>query len=458
MEARAEPIPAPPVAEPADTVLPPRPDLGRYMMGIGFMLQPTRFFDACWQRCGDYFTLLPEADRVLVVTADPEAVKQVFTGDPNLLYAGEGNVTLAPILGPGSTLLLDGPEHLRHRRLLLPPFHGERMRNYGPMMAEVAERHLASWPRSGRLATLPTMQAITLEVIMRAVFGVGDERRRAEISRPLRALLDMLASRRRVLMLALTVGRTGPRSPWARFLSLRREADALLYEEIRSRRADPHGDEGDDILSLLLAARDEDGRPLSDSELRDELMTLLVAGHETTATALAWALERLTRTPAVLDRLLAERRAGSGEYLDAVIKETLRLRPVVPAVVRRLQAPMRFGPWALPAGVHIAPSIYLMHRRPDIYPEPLAFRPERFLTDPPGTYEWIPFGGGVRRCLGASFAMFEMKVVLDAVLGTVAPAPGLEEHGRVGDQAGDHLRPVARRADRGRPAARRTSA
>ena len=202
------------------------------------MLQPTRFFDACSERCGDYFTLLPEADRVLVVTADPEAVKQVFTGDPNLLYAGEGNVTLAPILGPGSTLLLDGPEHLRHRRLLLPPFHGERMRNYGPMMAEVAERHLAAWPRSGRLATLPTMQAITLEVIMRAVFGVGDERRRAEISRPLRALLDMLASRRRVLMLALTVGRTGPRSPWARFLSLaaRGRRAALRGDPIAARR------------------------------------------------------------------------------------------------------------------------------------------------------------------------------------------------------------------------------
>jgi cytochrome P450 len=400
----------------APTGLPPRPDLSRYMMGIGFMLTPTRFFDACQRSCGDYFTLLPEADRVLVVTADPVAVKQVFTGDPDLLHAGEGNVTLAPILGPGSTLLLDGPEHLRHRRLLLPPFHGERMRNYGAMMAEVAELQLAAWPRSGRLATLPTMQAITLEVIMRAVFGVTDERRRAQISAPLRGLLDMLASRRRVLMLALTLGRRGPRSPWARFLALRREADELLYEEIRARRADPHGDEGDDIFSLLLAARDTEGRPLSDSELRDELMTLLVAGHETTATALAWALERLTRSPEVLERLLAERRSGSDEYLEAVVKETLRLRPVVPAVVRRLQAPMRFGPWELPAGVHIAPSIYLMHRRPDLYPEPLAFRPERFLEAKPETYTWVPFGGGVRRCLGASFASFEMRQVLSVVL------------------------------------------
>ena len=259
---------------------------------------------------------------------------------------------------------------------------------------------------------------------MRAVFGVTDDARRERISRPLRRLLDMLASRRRVLMLALTLGRSGPRSPWGRFIALRREADELLYEEIRARRADPKGDEGEDIFSLLLAARDEDGEPLTDSELRDELMTLLVAGHETTATALAWALERLTRTPAVLDRLLAERREGLDEYLGAVVKETLRLRPVVPAVVRRLQAPMTFGPWDLPAGVHIAPSIYLMHRRPDIYAEPLAFRPERFLgDDPPGTYEWIPFGGGVRRCLGASFAMFEMQVVLAAVLDSVRLRP-----------------------------------
>ena len=394
MEARAEPIPAPPVAEAADTALPPRPDLGRYMMGFGFMLQPTRFFDACWQRCGDYFTLLPEADRVLVVTADPEAVKQVFTGDPNLLYAGEGNVTLAPILGPGSTLLLDGPEHLRHRRLLLPPFHGERMRNYGPMMAEVAERHLAAWPRSGRLATLPTMQAITLEVIMRAVFGVGDERRRAEISRPLRALLDMLASRRRVLMLALTVGRTGPRSPWARFLSLRREADALLYEEIRSRRADPHGDEGDDILSLLLAARDEDGRPLSDSELRDELMTLLVAGHETTATALAWALERLTRTPAVLDRLLAERRAGSRRVPGRRDQGDPAPAPGGPG--RRPPASgadASSAPGRCPRASTSRPRSTSCTAARTSIPEPLAFRPERFLDRPAGHLRVDPVRG-----------------------------------------------------------------
>jgi cytochrome P450 len=411
MEARTHPRPEIPLraadaAAPVAAGLPPRPDLSRFMMSVGFVLMPTRFLDACHERCGDYFTLRPAADRTLVVTVDPAAVKQVFTGDPNLLHAGEGNVVLAPILGSGSTLLLDGAEHLRHRRLLLPPFHGERMRKYGDVMAEVAERHVAAWPRGRRFAVLPSMQSITLEL-------VGE---------PLRRLLDMVGSRRRVILLALTVGRTGPRSPWARFAAAREEADALLYEEIAARRADPAKAAGDDVFSLLLAARDEDGQPLTDSELRDELMTLLVAGHETTATALAWALERIVRHPGVLDRLVAEQRAGGDEYLEAVIKETLRLRPVVPAIARRLQAPMEIGGWHLPAGVHIAPSIYLLHRRPDLYPDPLAFRPERFLSDdPPGTYEWIPFGGGVRRCLGASFALFEMKVVLQAMLRAVRP-------------------------------------
>jgi len=397
--------------------MPPRPDLSRLMMGAGFMLMPTRFLDACQARCGDYFTLRPAPDRELVVTADPDAVKRVFTGDPDLLYAGEGNVTLAPLLGPGSTLLLDGEEHLRHRRLLLPPFHGERMRAYGAMMEEVAERRIAAWPGDREFPVLASMQALTLEVIMRAVFGFDDAERRERIGVPLRRLLDAVGSRSRVLALVLTAGRNGPLSPWRRFAAARERADRLLYAEIAARRsAGAAAEGGDDIFSLLLAARDPDGAPLTDSELRDELMTLLLAGHETTATALAWTFERLTRSPEILDRLIAAEAAGDDSYLDAVIKEVLRLRPVVPAVVRRLQAPMEFGGWELPAGVNIAPSIYLIHRRPDLYPEPLAFRPERFLDDPPGTYEWIPFGGGVRRCLGASFATFEMKIVIRTAL------------------------------------------
>jgi cytochrome P450 len=413
--------------------LPPRPDLNRFAMSVGFMLTPTRFLDACHRRCGDWFTFRPAPNRHIVVTCDPDAVKQVFTGDPNLLYAGQGNEILAPILGSASTLLLDGPEHLRHRRLLLPPFHGERMRSYERIVLEAAERQVSAWPSEpGRtFPALPSMQAITLEVITRAVLGVEDPDRQRQVSAPLRRLLDMIGSRARVAALILAGARSGPRSPWGKLMAARAEADLVLNEEIAARRAsDPEAH--DDILSMLLAARDEDGNPLSDKALRDELVTLLVAGHETTATALAWSLERLTRTPAALETLIAEQRAGHPEYLEAVCKETLRLRPVVPAVARCLQAPMRIGPWDLPAGVHIAPSIYLLHRRPDIYPEPLAFRPERFLgDDTPGTYEWIPFGGGVRRCLGASFALFEMKTVLGVILreAKLRPTPGRRGEG-----------------------------
>ncbi len=411
--------------------MPPRPDLSNFMMSVGFMLTPTRFLDACRRRCGDYFTLRPAPDRELVITADPAAVRKVFTGDPSLLHAGEGNITLAPLLGASSVLLLDGEEHLRHRRLLLPPFHGERMRAYGEMMEEVAERRIAEWPADRSFPVLGSMQEITLEVIMRAVFGFEDAERRERIGGPLRTLLDTVGSRPRVLALALTAGRSGPLSPWRRFAAMRERADMLLHEEIRARRSDPHGSEGDDIFSMLLAARDPEGTPLTDDELRDELMTLLLAGHETTATALAWTFEQLIRNPAVLGRLMAAEAAGDPSYLDALIRESLRLRPVVPAVVRRLQAPMEFGGWELPAGVNIAPSIYLMHRRADIYPDPLAFRPERFLDDPPGTYEWIPFGGGVRRCLGASFALFEMRIVIRAVLAArrIQVRPGARPEG-----------------------------
>jgi cytochrome P450 len=399
--------------------LPPRPDLSRFMMSAGFVLQPARFLDACHERVGDYFTLRPAPGREIVVTADPDAVKQVFTGDPAVLHAGEANIILGPLLGQRSVLLLDGREHLRQRKLMLPSFHGERMRLYARAMEEAAEWHVFGWPRHGReFAVLPSMQEITLDVIMRVVFGVSDQRTAERLARPLRAILDMLTSRLTVLGLMLMSAGGDPRTrgPWRRVQALRAEADALIYDQIRARRRDPQADARTDVLSLLLAARDENGEPLTDLELRDELMTLLVAGHETTATAMSWTLERVVRHPVVLERLRDE---PDGDYLDAVIKETLRLRPVVPAVARKLLEPMEFGGWLLPAGVHIAPSIYLLHRRADLYPDPLAFKPERFLERPAGTYEWIPFGGGIRRCLGASFALMEMKVVLSHVFRSV---------------------------------------
>ena len=321
---------------------------------------------------------------------------------------------LGPLVGPHSTLLLDGAEHLRHRKLLLPPFHGERMREYGELMA-----------RGRRAARVGVAEG-------RAVLGdrldAGDHARgdparglrdrgrptgSTTSARLLRAVLDPMSNRWQMLTLMLAPSSWGPRSPWGRFRQRVREADEAIYEEIRARRADPAAAERGDVMSLLLQARDEDGEPLSDQELRDELVTLLVAGHETTATSLAWTLERITRHPEVLAQLEDD---PDGEYLDAVIKESLRLRPVVPAVGRMLAEPVELGGYELPAGVSIVPSIYLTHRRPDIYPDPLAFKPERFIENPPSNYEYLPFGGGVRRCLGASFAQFEMKVVLGTIL------------------------------------------
>lgn len=406
--------------------LPPGPR-GPWPLTVArFLLRPTRFIAACRRRYGPLFTVRLSPDRTVVVAGDADVARAVFTGDPELLRAGEGNVVLRPLLGSHSVLTLDGPEHLRQRRLLLPPFHGERMRAYGERIGAVARRHVAGWPHGVPFATRPSMQAITLEVILRVVFGVDDPARLARLTAPLRTLLDSAGDPASLLALQLTSGaRPRPRTPWGRVRRLLAPVDRMIHEEIRARRAAYADDAaGDDILSLLLAAHDEDGRPMTDAELRDELMTLLVAGHETTATALAWTLERLVRHPDVLARLEREVADGDGDaYLDAVIRETLRLRPVVPAVVRRLTAPQTFGGWALPAGVHIAPNIWLIHRDPARYPEPEAFRPERFLDRTPGTYEWIPFGGGIRRCLGASFALYEMRVVLRTIVEQVRLAP-----------------------------------
>ena len=364
----------------------------------------------CARRYGDMFTLRIANEGTWVFVTDPDAVRKIFTGDPRLLHAGEANVVLLPVLGSHSVLLLDEDAHMAQRKLMLPSFHGARMRGYEQTMAEVATRETERWPAGEPFSAWPTMQAITLEVIMRTVFGVTDAERLRRLGDALQSSLSWAADPRRMARLALL----GPRRIAERG-TLRRAlqpTDDLIFEEIRSRRDAPDLEERDDVLSLLLQARHDDGSAMSDQELRDELMTLMVAGHETSATALAWALEALARHPAVLSRLRDEIDAGDDVYLDAVVKEILRLRPVIALVLRRLTEPMEIGGRLLPAGVTVAPCIYLMHRRPDVYEEPRAFRPERFLEKPPGTYTWIPFGGGVRRCLGASFAQFEIKVVL----------------------------------------------
>jgi cytochrome P450 family 135 len=370
----------------------------------------------CRRRYGDMFTLKIAHEGTWVFLADPEAVKQVFTGDPRLLHAGEANIVLLPVVGNHSVLLLDEAQHMSQRKLMLPPLHGERMRAYEEIMTDVAAREIESWPHGTPIPMQPAMQSITLDVIMRAVFGVEEGARLDRLRAALLAILDWGADTKRLALLA-TLGphrmSSGP------FMKVRQPADDLLYEEIRRRREAPDLEERDDILSMLLLARHEDGSPMSDEELRDELMTLLVAGHETTASALSWSLERLVRHPDVLDRM----REDGDEYVDAVVKETLRQRPILAVVLRRLKEPMEIGGRVLPEGVNVAPCIYLVHQREDIYPEPHRFRPERFLEQPGGTYTWFPFGGGVRRCLGASFAQFEMRVVLREVVARLALRP-----------------------------------
>jgi cytochrome P450 family 135 len=397
----------------ADT-LPPGPSASRPRQTVRWIFRPGAMLEDCQRRYGDMFTLRIAYEGLWVFLAHPDMVKQVFTGDPRVLHAGEANVVLLPMLGHHSVLLLDDAAHMSQRKLMLPSFHGERMRGYEQVMADVARAEIERWPLGEAHPVRPMMQQITLEVIMRTVFGVEDEDRRRPLRDALERALEWGSDPRRMALLASL----GPhRVADARmFRRVRDPADELIYEEIRRRRKASDLAERDDVLSLLLQARHEDGRPMSDEELRDELMTLLVAGHETTASSLAWAVERLVRHPDKLDRL----RDGEDDYLDAVCKETLRLRPILALVLRRLTEPMEIGGRMLPAGVNLAPCIYLVHRRADVYPEPLAFRPERFLEQPAGTYTWIPFGGGVRRCLGASFALFEMKVVLRELVGRLA--------------------------------------
>jgi cytochrome P450 family 135 len=394
----------------ATPTLPPGPRAPRALQTARWIARPAAMMEDCARRYGDMFTLKIANEGTWVFVSDPDAVKQIFTGDPRLLHAGEANVVLLPVLGSHSVLLLDENAHMAQRKLMLPPFHGERMRGYEQTMAGVAAREIERWPAREPLPAWPTMQAITLEVIMRTVFGVTDSARIERLGDVLRSSLSWAAEPRRMAMLALLGSRRLATN--RSFQSVIQPADELIYEEIRARREAADLQQRDDVLSMLIQARHDDGTEMRDEELRDELMTLLVAGHETSATALAWALEALARHPATLRRLRDEVDAGEDEYLDAVIKEILRLRPVIALVLRRLTEPMEIGGRLLPAGVNVAPCIYLVHRRPDVYPEPRAFRPERFLERPPGTYTWFPFGGGVRRCLGASFAQFEIKVVL----------------------------------------------
>ena len=405
-------------AEPAVGSMPPGPPLPRLLQTLGFIFAPAPFLDACRRRYGDVITMGTLFDPKFVMVFDPEVVKQVFRGPHEQLRAGEANAPLGPVLGPRSVLLLDGNEHLRQRRLMLPSFHGERMREYETVMTRAADRAIDSWPVGETFTLLPTMQSLTLDVIMHAVFGVEEGTRQEELKRRIRTMLDPVGNRAAILMMMVSGGRLGVTGRVERFQRQRKAVDEMIYAEIARRRGADDLAERTDVLSMLLLATDEQGEAMTDAELRDELVTLVVAGHETTATGLAWAFELLLRNPAVLARAQAAVAEDDTAYLDAVVKETLRRRTVVPGVGRVVRgAPFELNGYVIPPGIEINPSIAGMHRRADSYPDPTEFRPERFLgDDPPDTYTWIPFGGGTRRCLGASFATFEMRVVIAQVL------------------------------------------
>jgi len=377
---------------------------------VNYGRDPLGFLAKQQRRYGDLFAIRFPYFGQIVYVAGPGLVKELFTGDPAVFHAGEANATvLEPALGPNSVLTLDDEPHLRQRKLLLPPFHGERVERYGELIVESTRREMESWPVGEPFALRPHTQRITLAVIMRAVFGVHDERRLARFE----GLIDDFARRVGLVAAIPPLRRNlGGLSPWGRFLRSRQALDAFIYEEIALRRAEAGREERDDVLSLLLGARDDEGEAMSDRELRDEMVTVLGAGHETTATGLAWAVERLVRNPRALAKLRESLAAGEEEYLAATVQETLRARPVIVDVGRKLTAPATIGGHELPRGTFVLAAIAALHYREDSFPTPEEFRPERFLGAKPDNYAWIPFGGGTRRCIGAAFAEYEMRTIL----------------------------------------------
>ena len=412
--------------------LPPEPSWSPLHQTLRWSFRPLAFLRECRRRYGDSFSVtFLGFQSPMVMISDPAAIRALYTEPANGLPPGR-NIVLEPILGPRSVLLLEGAEHLARRRLMLPPFHGERMRAYEQTVRTAVEREIDSWPLGEPFPIHARMQAITLEVILRAVFGVHEGPRLDRLRGMLATVLQETASPRAQIV-GLATRRFSERGPYARFERQLRAADELMFAEIAEHRARPDLAERDDILAMLMTAEFEDGGTMDDQELRDQLMTLLLAGHETTATGLAWTFDLLLRHLEVLGRLRDELAAGEEEYLRATISESLRLRPVVPLAGRRLAAPLLAGDLELPAGTDVTPAIWLTHTREDLYPDPFAFRPERFLEGKPDSYAWIPFGGGVRRCLGATFAEFEMRIVLREILGRcelrkASPAP--EQTGR----------------------------
>ena len=400
--------------------LPPGPRAPAALQTVAWTVRPAGFLRRVHGRFGDPVTIRTYwMDEPMVLFSHPDAVREVFRLDPAIAPAGQSWEFLRPFAGEQSILVLDGEEHLRERRLIQAPFHGERMRAFGPVVAELARAELGGW--SGRVKTLERMKQLTLETILRVVFGARAGREAGELRAAVHDTLDSVRSLPRMLAMALVQRDLGPRSPWGRFRLAVERFDSLLLDFLTRQRSEPSGDS---MLALLLEQRDEAGNPPTDRHLRDQLVALLAAGHDTSAASLAWGFERLARHPRVHARL----REGDPGYLDAVVKEVLRVRPALTIAPRRLVQPVRIAGRTLPAGVHVAACLWLALRREDLWPEAGVFRPERWLEDPPpDPRSWIPFGGGVRRCAGAPFAEMEMREVLraaaDLKLRPVRPEP-----------------------------------
>src|SRR3954454_18402218 len=396
--------------------LPPGLPWPSLVQTIGWWNRPLAFHEDCRRRYGSRYTVRLLGSPPFVMHSDPEHIREIFTAPPEVLHPGEGARILEPVVGTYSLILLDEKDHLSQRRLMLPAFHGEKMQQLSDLVTEVTEREVASWPTGSEVILHPRLQGLTLEVILRAVFGMEPGPRLDGVREALTRILDFAT--RPMTLVPYLQKEMGGRSRWGKFVALRRDADALIYALI-----DEHPGDGDDVLSMLLAARHEDGSPMSAKELHDELMTLLVAGHETTASSLAFGLNMLAREPRVVEELRGE----DDDYLTATIYEIMRARPVLPnAAPRLVKQPVTIGGWDYEPGVCLLANSYLVHHDPEIYPDPYTFQPERFLDEGPGTYTWIPFGGGRRRCLGASFALLEMKTVLREVLRRYDLEPGVD--------------------------------
>ena len=392
--------------------LPPGPRAPGVAQNLAWFYRPIQFIEHCRKRYGRTFTIRLGPERNVVVIAEPELARAVIAGSPDVYRAGDANGILRPVVGPGSLLVLDGDKHMRHRRILLPAFGAAHATGFAQQVEAIAMERLRGWKPGENLALQAEMEAISFEAIMRIALASEPPERLDRFRGLVPDMMRRCASP--FTILPYFRRELGGITPYARLRRVLDQLDELFFAAIRERRAG--AEDGRDALSLLAAATDENGEPLPESEIRDELLTLIMAGYETTTSALAWSFERLLRSPAVLEHLLEQLERGDETYLEAVVMEALRLRPVVPVVARKVSREVSLGQHTVPAGTVLMVSIYLLHRDPLLFEDPEEFRPERFLEFEHEGGAWVPFGGGVRRCLGASFAQLEMRVVLRTVL------------------------------------------